>query len=248
MHKLPILAAPVTALALAAACTEPSAADETELSRADVEMIVREYILEHPEIIEEALIELSARQQAAETAAARQAIIDNADRLYNSDIAYSIGPDDAEVTLVEFFDYRCGFCKRVVDDIAALPAAHDGRVRVVFKELPILSAESRQAALAALAAGEQGKYFDMHLALMEATSSYSDAEINRIAEDAGVDVAKMRADMKSTEVQEKLSASLELARDLGVNGTPAFFIGEETVSGADLARVNRLIEEALAEG
>lgn len=246
MTKLPILAAAVGVLALTPACAQDSAsAGGQDMTRDEVEMIVREYILEHPEIIEEALIELGNRQRAAEAEEARSAIQANADRLYNSDIGYSIGPDDAPVTVVEFFDYRCGFCKRVAGDIAALPAARDGQVRVVFKELPILSPQSRQAALAALAAGKQGKYFEMHMALMEANSSFSDAEISRIAQEVGLDVAQMKEDMDSEEVQAQLAASLELGRDLGVDGTPAFFIGDTAISGADLPRVNALIDEAL---
>ena len=246
MTKLPVLAAAIGILALTPACAQDSAsASGQEMSRQDVEMIVREYILEHPEIIEEAIVELGNRQRAAEAEEARAAIASNAERLYNSDFAYSIGPDDAPVTVVEFFDYRCGFCKRIAGDVAAMPAAREGQVRVVFKELPILSAESRQAALAALAAGQQDKYFEMHMALMEARSDYSDEEIDQIAASVGLDVEKMRADMGSMDVQRQLQASVELARDLGVDGTPAFFVGDTAISGADLPRLNQLIDEAL---
>ena len=102
------------------------------------------------------------RQRRDEAEAARQAVVDNRDALYNQASDPAIGPDDAEITVVEFFDYRCGYCKRSLDFVSGLPAKHDGKVRVVFKEYPILSPQSRQAALAALAAKKQGKYFEMH--------------------------------------------------------------------------------------
>lgn len=245
MNKLSIFAVSAAAIGLVAACAQDSSAQSSTMSRADVEEIVRDYILENPEIIEDALIELGERQKAEEAEAARRAVADNADALFQNAADYTIGPDDAAVTVVEFFDYRCGYCKRATDFVAGLPAAYDGDVRVVFKELPILSPESRQAALAALAAGEQGKYFEMHVALMESRSDFSESAINAVAEAAGVDVDRMRADMESTDVQKQLSDSVALARALNVTGTPAFIVGDQTVPGANTPAVTRLIEEQL---
>ncbi|MEM1149714.1 MAG: DsbA family protein [Pseudomonadota bacterium] len=237
----------MSSLLLLPACAQDSAAADsaTTVSRGEVEEIIRDYLLENPEIIEEALVELSARQKAEDERAAREALAASTDALYNNASDYAIGPEDAAVTVVEFFDYRCGFCKRAVDDVAGLPATYDGNVRVVFKELPILSPESRQAALAALAAGQQGKYFEMHVALMEHRGNYTDPEINALAADVGVDVEQMRADMASDEIQKQLADVSALARTLGVNGTPAFFVGETAIAGADLPAVTRAIEDAL---
>ncbi len=240
------LAVALGALALTPACAErPASADSDVMTRGEVETIVREYIMANPEIIEEALVELGERQRREEADAARKAIVDNQDALYNQASDPAIGPDDAEITVVEFFDYRCGYCKRSIDFVAGLPAKHDGKVRVVFKEYPILSPQSRQAALAALAAKEQGKYFEMHTALMETETALDDADIDKIAGSVGVDVAKMRADMKSTAVQQELADMTALARDLGVNGTPAFFIGEEAIQGANTPRITQVIEDKL---
>lgn len=240
------LAVALGALALTPACAEkPANADTEVMTRGEVETIVREYLMENPELIEEALIELGERQRREEAEAARKAITDNQDALYNQASDPAIGPDDAEITVVEFFDYRCGYCKRSLDYIAALPAKHDGRVRVVFKEYPILSPQSRQAALAALAAKEQGKYFEMHTALMESDTRLEDEDIDTIAESVGVDVQKMRADMKSTAVQQELADMTALGRDLGVGGTPAFFIGEEAIEGANTPRITQVIKEKL---
>lgn len=236
----------LSALFLLPACAQETSAQAAgDMSREEVEQIVRDYILDNPEIIEDALIVLRDRQQAAERDTARSAIIENAAALYNNPRDHFIGPEDAEVTVVEFFDYRCGYCKRSVDYVAGLPVAHDGNVRVVFKELPILSPESRVAALAALAAGNQGKYFEMHVALMEASGSYSDTQINSIARSVGVDVDQMRADMESEEIQSQLAESIALARAIGISGTPAFVIGDMMVPGANMPLVTSLIETSL---
>lgn len=233
-------------LTLTPACADRSAsADSDVMTRGEVETIVREYIMANPEIIEEALVELGERQRREEAEAARKAIVDNQDALYRQASDPAIGPDDAEITVVEFFDYRCGYCKRSLDFVAGLPAKYDGRVRVVFKEYPILSPQSRQAALAALAAKEQGKYFEMHTALMETDTALGDDDIDKIADSVGVDVAKMRADMKSTAVQQELADMTALARDLGVTGTPAFFIGEEAIQGANTPRITQVIKDKL---
>ncbi|MEO0465080.1 MAG: DsbA family protein [Pseudomonadota bacterium] len=247
MTKLAITATALTALTLLPACAQDSSASAStnDMTKAEVEEIVRDYILENPEIVEDALIALQAQRESEAEEAQRSAILANADGLYSFETDYSIGPDNAAVTIVEFFDYRCGFCKRSVDEVAALPVKFDGDVRVVFKELPILSPESRQAALAALAAGKQGKYLDMHVAMMSENSSLSNPEINRIAASIGVDVEQMRNDMQSAEVLQQLADSEALARKLDVSGTPAFFIGEHFINGANLPLLNRLINEEL---
>ena len=162
---------------------------------------------------------------------------------------FSIGPADAKVTVVEFFDYRCGFCKRSASWATALPEKYDDQVRVVFKELPILSAESEKAALAALAAGKQDKYIEMHMALMELDNGtgFGPDVIDAAAESVGVDVARMRADMKSVDVQKTVADSKSLARSLGISGTPNFIIGTELVPSADITQVEALIQTALAD-
>lgn len=241
--------APLTALALVALTPACAQGDVDTADKEAIQEIVREYILENPEIIEEALIALSQKQAQAEADAARQAIEDNRDAIFNSEFDYAVGPDDAEVTVVEFFDYRCGYCKRSLDWTMALPEDYDGKVRVVFKEFPILTAESEQAALAALAAGEQGKYAEMHRELMNMDNStgFDPEDIEAAAERAGVDVAKMRADMGSVRLQKVVADNKSLARKLGVDGTPAFFVGDSYVAGANEAGVNEAIREALAE-
>jgi len=247
MVRKTLAALAITAVALTPACAESQATSTAD--KEAIEQIVRNYILENPEIIEEAIIKLNENQQAEAQNAQRDAVIANKDKLYNNDSDYYIGSADAKITVVEFFDYRCGYCKRSTDWIQALPEKYDGDVRVVFKELPILSPESEQAALAALAAGKQDKYSDMHRALMElpSNSGFKTADIDKVAKSVGVDVTKMRADMRSTDIQKQLAEMKGLARELNVTGTPAFFIGDRPVpGGANQDALNALIEIELA--
>ena len=245
MNRMFGMAVAATAIALTPACAQEVDASNKEA----IEKIVKDYILENPEIIEEALIALNAKREAEEAAVAMAAIADNQDALVNNAADFSVGPADAPVTVVEFFDYRCGFCKRSAEWAINLPEQYDNQVRVVFKEMPILSPESEKAALAAIAAGKQGKYVEMHMALMELDngSGFDTDAINGAAEAAGVDVTLMRADMASVDVQKAVADSKSLARTLGITGTPNFIVGTNQVPGADTASVEALIEAALAE-
>ncbi|MCA8903079.1 MAG: thioredoxin domain-containing protein [Hyphomonas sp.] len=242
-----ITAAALAVLALTPACAD-SAGSKASMSREEIEQIVHEYIVQHPEVIEEAIYALSARERAEAREAAKAAIVENADALYNLPTDYSIGPADAPVTIVEFFDYRCGYCKRSVDWVQGLPEAYDNKVRVVFKEHPIFGGVSQDAALAALAAGRQGKYVEMHIALMKLKSNddLTSAKIDDLAKGFGLDVGKLRADMKSIEVQKQLSDALALGEKLAVDGTPGFFIGDNYYEGAYTDEIEAKIEAALA--
>jgi protein-disulfide isomerase len=246
MTRIFSMAVAATAIALTPACAQEQI--DTS-SKEAIEKVVYDYLMENPEVIEDALIALSQKRQLEEQELARAAIAENQDRLLNYAGDYSIGPADAAVTVVEFFDYRCGYCKRSASWAAELPEKYNNQVRVVFKEYPILSAESEKAALAALAAGKQGKYIEMHLALMELDNGtgFGPEIIDAAAESVGVDVTKMRADMKSVDVQKTVAESKGLARALGQSGTPIFIVGTDLVNGANIPRVEALIESALAE-
>lgn len=240
------MALAATAIALTPACAQERV---DTASKEAIEKVVYDYIMENPEIIEDALIALTEKRQVEEQERARDAIAENQDKLLNHPGDFSIGPADAKVTVVEFFDYRCGFCKRSASWATGLPEKYDDQVRVVFKELPILTTESEKAALAALAAGKQGKYIEMHMALMELDngSGFGPDEIDAAAESVGIDVAIMRADMKSVDVQKTVADSKSLARTLGISGTPNFVIGTELVPSADITQVEALIQTALAD-
>ncbi|MEO1553980.1 MAG: thioredoxin domain-containing protein [Pseudomonadota bacterium] len=246
MTRIFSMALAATAIALTPACAQEQVGTADKEA---IEKIVYDYIMENPEIIEDALIALNEKREAEEAELAMAAIADNQDALINNAADYSIGPADATVTVVEFFDYRCGFCKRSAEWATELPEKYDNKVRVVFKEYPILSVESEKAALAALAAGKQDKYIEMHMALMELDngSGFGPEQIDAAADSVGVDVATMRADMASIEVQKTVADAKSLARTLNISGTPNFIVGTEMVSGADIERVEAMIESALAD-
>ncbi|KJS24461.1 MAG: hypothetical protein VR75_15240 [Hyphomonadaceae bacterium BRH_c29] len=243
----PLLATAAFAMvAMTPACADGSKSPVT-MERAELETIIHEYIVTHPEVIEEAIIALNARDKADAAAAARAVIAKNKDALYNLDTDHFIGPADAPVTVVEFFDYRCGYCKRSMDYVQGLPAQYDNKVRVVFKEYPIFGGISEDAALAALAAGNQGKYNEMHKALMglKSNDELTDKKIDELATAAGIDVRKMRADMKSTALKKQLDEMQRLGHTLNLGGTPGFYIGDTAIEGADQNGIEKAIEAAL---
>jgi protein-disulfide isomerase len=226
------------------ACAQDTVASS---NRAATEEIVREYILANPEIIEEALIALNEKRKAEEEDAARVAVADNADLLFNASADFSIGPDDAPVTVVEFFDYRCGPCRASMSTVNALPAQYQDQVRVVFKEFPILSPESEVAAIAALAAGRQGKYVDMHQAFMKSSSRFTEADIVKIAGDIDLDMAQWMEDRKDPALREQISETRSLAQTVGANATPTFVVGDTLFSGLNRDRLDSLITAELAK-
>ena len=181
-----------------------------------------------------------ARQQA-------EAIEPVWDALVADSSVPSVGPLDAPVTVIEFFDYHCGYCKRAFDGVKELAENSDGKIRTMFVEFPILREESADAARAALAAAKQGKYMEIHAAFMENRGILDEAQINTLAKDAGVDVDQMRKDMQSPEINGMLQQYAAMARSIGVNGTPAFLINGQMVSGADMERVNALVKAGLEQ-
>jgi len=240
----PFLALGFAGLALLPACAQGGGSTD----KAAVEKIVEEYILTNPEIIEKALVALTEKERAAQASAAKAAIADNASELYSKSTDYSVGPEDAAVTVVEFFDYRCGYCKRSAEWTANLPETYDGEVRVVFKEYPIFGGISETAALAALASGRQGKYIDMHLALMGLRSNddLTEQKIDELALELGIDVQRMRADMNSEAVKNQLADMQALGRTLNVGGTPGNFVGDQSIEGANLPKIDEAIRAAIA--
>ncbi|HEX6113472.1 MAG TPA: DsbA family protein [Geminicoccaceae bacterium] len=227
-----------------AAWTPTTRADEPAgLSVEQIEKIVREYLLREPEIVYQALEELQRRQ--AEAAAARQqaAILENQRELLNDPASPVGGNPEGEVTLVEFFDYRCAYCRRVVSSMRAL-LDEDRDLRVVFKELPVLGPDSVRAARAALASRRQNGYVPFHFALMTA-DDLSLQGIRAVAEAVGLDADRLEADMTAPEVNAAIEANYALANELGIEGTPAFVIGTQLIPGAvEKARLEQLIREA----
>jgi protein-disulfide isomerase len=218
-------------------------AAEPDLPVDQVEKIVRDYLLREPEIIYQALQELQRRQAEAEAARQKAAIAAHQDELLNAPDTPVGGNPDGDVTLVEFFDYRCAYCRRVVPSMRAL-LDDDRGLRVVFKEFPVLGEDSVRAARAALASQSQGGYVPFHFALM-AADDLSMPGIRAAAAAVGLDPDRLEADMSSPEVIAAIEANYELANQLGIEGTPAFVIGDQLIPGAvDKARLDQLIRQA----
>jgi len=203
----------------------------TTLDREEIELIVRDYIAEHPEIVVEALRDWQRQAEAQQAETARQALAERADELYDDGDTPFAGNAQGDVVIVEFFDYRCGYCRHSAPDLFALVEADPG-VKLVFKEFPILGEASRLASRAALASRKQDLYFDFHQALMQADISFSEAEIMAVAESVGIDTARLKTDMADPEIDAYLARTDALARELGVNGTPAFVIDGTLYPGA----------------
>tara|TARA_R110002110_G_scaffold2863_6_gene14444 strand:+ start:2746 stop:3591 length:846 start_codon:yes stop_codon:yes gene_type:complete len=200
-----------------------------ELRRA-FEGVVRDYLLKNPAIIREAMEVLQAQEEAEKQAAAAQALKQyRAELLQNADSPVGGNPK-GDITVVEFFDYNCGYCKRVAPAVAAV-LRNDPNVRVVYKEFAILGPQSIVAARAALAAKRQGKYREFHDAMMSAEQADADS-VTATARALGLDYAKLVKDMEDPAINAQLERNYRLATALGINGTPAFVIGDRLVPGA----------------
>lgn len=235
-----LLVASATAMALSFnACAQ--AEQSPAANKAEIEEVVKNYLMENPEIIRDALIELDVRQD-------REAIAAVSPQIFNDPRDVSVGPKDAKVTVVEFFDYNCSFCKKSTQWVEDLMNDHPDDVRIVFKELPILdsrSKTSRFAAKAALAAARQGKYTEAHFDLMNERSLSKD-RIRNIIKETGLDMDKFDADMKDVALDRQIEDTLLLAgRIPALTGTPFFLVNDSFVSGADTARLDDLIAKEL---
>ena len=208
-----------------------------------IERIVRAYLLGNPEVIEEAIEALRAKREAEERERAEAAIAENGEALRAHPLSPVSGNAGSDVTVVEFFDYRCGFCKRALPVMEAL-LEEDANVRVVWKEFPILGPVSVFAARAAMAADRQGKYYPLHLALMK-EEELTEGKVLELAAESGLDTARLKRDMEDPAIRAYLDETRALAREIGINGTPAFVVGDTLVPGViDAARLKELVAAA----
>lgn len=212
--------------------------------RAAIEEIVREYILANPEIIAQALEKQAAIEAEARAKAQAQAARALVTELRDDAMIPRIGPDDASVVMVEFFDYNCGYCRRVAEDVFAL-AEKDDDLQILLVELPILGEPSVDAARVALAAAAQGQYWPFHQALLRAEGRITAEMALAQADTLGLDREKVMEAMASEAVTASLRANIERARKVQVTGTPAFIIGERVIPGAaPLAQLEAAIAAA----
>jgi protein-disulfide isomerase len=235
MSSFRLLAPALFALALCATPPVASAQSFSDTQRGDIEVIVKNYLVTHPEVLEEAMAELNKRQAADEAQKHEANVTQNANTIFNSPRGVVLGNKDGDVTFVEFFDYNCGYCKRAMADMLDLMKT-DPKLKVVLKEFPVLSPGSVEAAQVAVAVRMQDpsgkKYLDFHQRLLGGRGQADKAHALAAAKDAGLDVARIEKDMASPEAKATIEENFKLAESMGMNGTPSYVIGKQVVIGA----------------
>jgi protein-disulfide isomerase len=211
------------------------AAEMSATQRGEIEKIVRDYLVSHPEVLQEAMAELEKRQSAAETEKHQTAVKDNAKALFSSPRQVVLGNAQGNVTMVEFFDYNCGYCKRAMDDMLTLLKT-DPNLKVVLKEFPVLGPGSVEAAKVAVAVRMQDKtgkkYLEFHQKLLGGRGQADQAHALAVAKDIGLDMGRLEKDLASDEVKSTINENFKLAEALGLNGTPSYVVGKDVVVGA----------------
>jgi protein-disulfide isomerase len=203
--------------------------------RGEIERIVKEYLLRHPELLQDVMAELEKRQTAAEAEKHRAAVKEYSAAIFASPRQVNLGNAQGDVTVVEFFDYNCGYCKRAMNDMLELLKA-DAKLKFVLKEFPVLGEASLQAAQVAAAVRMQDKsgkkYLEFHQKLLGGRGQVDKARALAAAKEVGLDVARIEKDMAGDEVKAQLDESAKLAEVLGLNGTPSYVVGSDVVIGA----------------
>ena len=220
------------------------AADFTPDQRKAIESIIHDYLTKNPDVLLDALQAAEDKMKGDAKDKAAQALSTRRREIFEDPDTPVAGNPNGDVSLVEFFDYRCPYCKQVEPSLEAL-LGEDRQLRLVYKEFPVLGPESVTASKAALAARKQGKYDAFHRAMMTIKGQINDTAVYKTAESVGVDVDRLKRDMAAPEIARALKANTELADALDIRGTPGFIVGNEIVPGAiDLASLKQLIATA----
>ncbi|MBF9232467.1 DsbA family protein [Microvirga alba] len=196
--------------------------------------IVKDYLMKNPEVLQEVIGELEKRQAEAQRVVQAGALKETRQTLLNAPHSFIVGNPSGDVTLVEFFDYNCGYCKRALADVKTLVKG-DPKLRVVLKDFPVLGPDSVEASRVALAARNQlsgDKLFDYHVKVMDSKGRVGAERALAVAKEMGLDVARLQKDMESADVRAALQENMGLGDKLGLTGTPAFIIGDEIIPGA----------------
>src|SRR5216684_3667320 len=225
----------VAAAMLAIAALPARAQSFSDTQRSDIERIVKDYLVAHPELLQEVIDALEKRQSDADATKHREGVKQHSQALFYSPRQVTIGNRQGDVTLVEFFDYNCGYCKRALSDMLNL-MKEDPKLRVVLKEFPVLGAGSVEAAQVAVAVRMQDptgkKYLDFHQKLLGGRGPADKAHAMAAAKEAGLDMAKIEKDLANPEVKATIEENFKLAEAMGMNGTPSYVIGKQVVVGA----------------
>ena len=234
----------VTLFVSGCSTTAKNTTSASTLSSEPTDAAIERYIRAHPEVIEQSLQAMEAKREADQKEHQKVALKAKQYELLHDPLSPVSGNPKGEVTVVEFYDYRCGFCKRAAPAVTELQKV-DPRVRVVYKDFPILGEPSELAAKAALASYAQGKHQAFHEALLESHVDVTKESILKIATKVGLDAKRLEADMADPKWKGVIAKNRALARELGISGTPGFIVGNELVPGAlDLNGLKELIARA----
>jgi len=233
---------------LAPAASAQSFSDDQKQA---IEGIIKDYLLKHPEVLQEAMAALDKKQQEADAEKARTTIKDNNATLFNSPHQVVLGNPQGSVTVVEFFDYNCGYCKRALPDMLTL-LKDDPKLKIVLKEFPILGPGSAEAARVAIAVRMQDpggqRYLAFHQELLGGPGPASKDKALAAAKAQGFDMTRLEQDMASEEVSATLAENMKLAGALGISGTPGYVVGKKVVIGAvGLVSLKDQIDSARAQ-
>jgi protein-disulfide isomerase len=214
----------------------PVAAEEFPVAqKSEIEHIIREYLVSHPEVLQDAIAELEKRQAAADLEKTKAAVASNTDTVFNSSRQVVLGNPAGDVTMVEFFDYNCGYCKRAMTDMLDLMKT-DPKLKIILKEFPVLGSGSIEAAKVAVAVRMQDKggkkYLEFHQKLLGGRGQADKARALAVAKEVGLDMKRIEADMESDEAKVSLEEGHKLGETLGLNGTPSYVVGTDVVVGA----------------
>ena len=207
-----------------------NAAEFNDGQRKEMETIIKDYLLSHPEILQEMSQTLEAKQKQAEDDQRKTGLVQNADQIFRDKADFVAGNPNGKVTMVEFFDYNCGWCKKGFPEVLALLDS-DKDLRFVLKEFPIFGEDSEYAAKAAMASGRQGKYWDLHKAMFSHEGKITKESVDEIAAGLGLNMDQLKKDMNDSAIAETLVRNRNLAQALAINGTPAFIIDDKLVPG-----------------
>jgi protein-disulfide isomerase len=202
-----------------------------EISQDEFDRRVHDYVMAHPEVIMESVNQLETRAREKAETDVQRVLQARADEVFRDPDSPIGGNPNGDVTLVEFFDYNCPYCRQVAPVVTKAEDA-DSQLRVVYKEFPILGPNSTFAAKAALAAHKQGKYVEFHRALYQLRGAVDQSKAMEVAAAVGLDVVRLKTDMEDSKIQASIQKNLALAQVLRINGTPGFVIGDQILRGA----------------
>jgi protein-disulfide isomerase len=202
----------------------------SEAQKTAIDTQIKDFIMNNPEVLMESVNKMRERETAAQDEQAKQSLGQHKNFLFNNPKMPAMGAKNPDITVVEFLDYNCGFCKKAFEAMVEVMES-DPKVRFVLVEIPILSESSRTAAEFAMAAHKQGKYAEFHQAVMMFNGPKTEETILAEARKIGLDIEKLKADAKSKEVQDFLAEKEKVAADLAVRGTPAFIVGDQIIRG-----------------